>query len=593
MRAIPRAGYISVMNKKLAALSDARLVAQALEQDQAAFGEIYDRYGSQIYSFCRARLRNEADASDAMQDTFVRAASRLDQLRQPEKLRSWLFAIARNEIISTGKTAAKAVGGDAMDEVIDLRGDVDVDLLAAEASAELWAAADGLTVRDQEILELHVRHGLVGQELGDALGLPESTANVALSRLKDRIAICMGSLLVARGGRGDCDELDQLLGDWNGAFTLDLRSRVTRHVKNCDVCEDTKKTLLAAGAFALPVIEVPAGLRSPTVKKMAESSKTATPGTGSSIEQWAWRDDGFPGDVIEERGAASFFSAPTSLLATAAAVLAVVLGVWWVSADDEVTTIVASNTVVANSTTSSSAQIEQSTTAVSTTSTDLEPSSTAPATVATTTGTSAAPSSASTAPNTTDAAIADEPVAADPAGDDPGDGAPTDDDPVDEGPAGEDPDGGEPTGDDPPGDGDPAGEDPVDEDPTDDQQTDEDPADEEPENLAPQIRLLRLGSSEVLINAGSCIGGRTRVDVSVFDDGEIESVVATWAPTAGQTESSELALAGRSQYTGFAGPWEVSGFQSVTVTVTDVGGLTATAQARLEVEACPIGGFTS
>ena len=42
-------------------------------------------------------LSRPADASDAVQDTFVVAAAKLGRLRDPGRLRPWLFAVARNE----------------------------------------------------------------------------------------------------------------------------------------------------------------------------------------------------------------------------------------------------------------------------------------------------------------------------------------------------------------------------------------------------------------------------------------------------------------------------------------------------------------
>jgi DNA-directed RNA polymerase specialized sigma24 family protein len=41
-------------------------------------------------------LHASADAADAVQDTFVIAADRLADLREPDRLRAWLHAAARN-----------------------------------------------------------------------------------------------------------------------------------------------------------------------------------------------------------------------------------------------------------------------------------------------------------------------------------------------------------------------------------------------------------------------------------------------------------------------------------------------------------------
>ena len=59
--------------------------------------QAYDKYASPLYTYCRSLLREPADAADAVQDTFVIAASRLAGLRDRERLRPWLYAVARNE----------------------------------------------------------------------------------------------------------------------------------------------------------------------------------------------------------------------------------------------------------------------------------------------------------------------------------------------------------------------------------------------------------------------------------------------------------------------------------------------------------------
>ena len=49
----------------------ADFVARASAGDTDAFAKLYDTFSTQIYDFCRSILRNDADAGDAAQDTFV------------------------------------------------------------------------------------------------------------------------------------------------------------------------------------------------------------------------------------------------------------------------------------------------------------------------------------------------------------------------------------------------------------------------------------------------------------------------------------------------------------------------------------------
>ena len=67
--------------------------------DRAAFAQMYDRYADRLHDFCIGMLRDRDGAADCVQDAFCIAATRLPQLREPDKLRPWLYSIARNEAL--------------------------------------------------------------------------------------------------------------------------------------------------------------------------------------------------------------------------------------------------------------------------------------------------------------------------------------------------------------------------------------------------------------------------------------------------------------------------------------------------------------
>ena len=80
-------------------MGDSEVVASIVAGDPEGLAEAYDRYADPLYKYCRSMLSDPADAADAVQDTFVIAASRLAGLREPERLRAWLYAVARNECL--------------------------------------------------------------------------------------------------------------------------------------------------------------------------------------------------------------------------------------------------------------------------------------------------------------------------------------------------------------------------------------------------------------------------------------------------------------------------------------------------------------
>lgn len=279
---------------------DASLVVAALGGDRAALGQIYDRYSNDIYSFAMSRLRNPDQAADATQETFVMVATRLSTLRHPERLRAWVFAIARNKIVDQVRYAQRS-HTDVTESMAIYHGDhsasLSTNLESVESASLLWDAAGSLTERDRDLLELSIRHGLDGEDLADALGVAISHLHVLKSRMNDRLKKAVGSLLIARMGTEDCPDLATILRDWDGMFTLDVRSRVTRHVSDCDVCDNKQAALIGRGmAFGmLPIIPAPPSLRGSTIDAMADAIG-AGPGPASTHidDLGGWRGDGFP-----------------------------------------------------------------------------------------------------------------------------------------------------------------------------------------------------------------------------------------------------------------------------------------------------------
>ena len=78
-------------------MDDREIVAAIVAGDPAGLADAYDKYAESLYGYCRWTLGEPDDAADAVEDTFVIAAARLGGLRDPRKLRPWLYAVARNE----------------------------------------------------------------------------------------------------------------------------------------------------------------------------------------------------------------------------------------------------------------------------------------------------------------------------------------------------------------------------------------------------------------------------------------------------------------------------------------------------------------
>jgi hypothetical protein len=88
-------------------MQDRMVVADVIAGDADGFGAAYDQYGASLYAYCRSALP-EGEAAEAVLDTFLIAAVKLDGLGDPGRLGAWLRAVARNECL---RRLGPAAGG--------------------------------------------------------------------------------------------------------------------------------------------------------------------------------------------------------------------------------------------------------------------------------------------------------------------------------------------------------------------------------------------------------------------------------------------------------------------------------------------------
>src|SRR5580700_3620091 len=330
-------------------MRDREVVASIVAGDPAGLAEAYDKYARVLYSYSKTFLREPADAADVVHDTFVIAAGNLDRLRDPERLRPWLYAVTRNLCLRKLR-AEKAVAAEWADIDFAPEGSEDSDIGGAAERAELRAllraAGGGLNAGERDIVELRLWQGLDTAEAATVLGITRAHAHLLMSRGRDQLTASVAALLVARTGRDECATLDHLLSGWDGELTVLLRKRLSRHIEHCDVCSDRRRrelqpallSLWPAGVLAAEALSrhamhaaaVPADLKArvlaaTTGKDATAAAKTAgLTGSGRGV-----RENGFPKPAaahrtVLTRGTHSHLTLWTAA-GTAAAVVAVVV----------------------------------------------------------------------------------------------------------------------------------------------------------------------------------------------------------------------------------------------------------------------------
>src|SRR6201995_268416 len=91
------------------AAADIELVRRALGRDEAAVRAIIKAHNRRLYRLARGILRNDNEAEDVVQETYVRAFTHLAEFRGDSSLSTWLSRIAMNEALGRLRRARPSV----------------------------------------------------------------------------------------------------------------------------------------------------------------------------------------------------------------------------------------------------------------------------------------------------------------------------------------------------------------------------------------------------------------------------------------------------------------------------------------------------
>jgi RNA polymerase sigma-70 factor (ECF subfamily) len=164
---------------------------------------MYADLAPRVHRFLRDMLGDSALASDATQETFVRAFRRVDDLPRTTRLVPWVFGVARFVALETRKARGRGrrVIDDAVatdDRAADTRARTPEDtLLDREAVAVVERALERLPEERRAALLLRCDHGLAYDEIGPLMGWPLSKVKIEIFRARE---ILRATLEEYRGG---------------------------------------------------------------------------------------------------------------------------------------------------------------------------------------------------------------------------------------------------------------------------------------------------------------------------------------------------------------------------------------------------------
>ena len=169
------------------AQSDAKLVLRALNGDERAFGELYDRYVRLVRAICYDSTGELNQAQDMGQEVFLRAYERLGELKEPELFGRWVVSITRNVCreFRRGKYRDRHILVGLDPEELGSTGSPDV---SSDYRMDYLEAAIG-KLSEKERLALHVYYlqGNDAEKAQEILGISRSSFYRVLTAAKEKV----------------------------------------------------------------------------------------------------------------------------------------------------------------------------------------------------------------------------------------------------------------------------------------------------------------------------------------------------------------------------------------------------------------------
>jgi RNA polymerase sigma-70 factor (ECF subfamily) len=177
-------------------LTDAEVVRRVLAGEVELFEVLVRRHDARVYRTARAILRDEAEAEDAMQASWLHAYQHLREFAGAATFSTWLVRIAVNEALGRLRRSRRAPLADLDEEgpIMDSNTELPDERAAArEAVRVLECAVDALPPAYRTVFVLREVEQLSTRVAAQALGIGEAAVKVRLHRARAMLRRALGA----------------------------------------------------------------------------------------------------------------------------------------------------------------------------------------------------------------------------------------------------------------------------------------------------------------------------------------------------------------------------------------------------------------
>lgn len=165
---------------------DRRIVEECISGDARSEKRLYMKYANVVYTICYRYSRNEEDARDILQETFMKVFEKLGQYNGDGSLEGWIRRVAVTTSIRFYRKSLKKKNISKLSDSEYDQSDMETPLEIVSAK-EIMQLINSLSDAYRIIFNMHAIEGYSHKEIGEHLGISEVASRSRLKRAKKQL----------------------------------------------------------------------------------------------------------------------------------------------------------------------------------------------------------------------------------------------------------------------------------------------------------------------------------------------------------------------------------------------------------------------
>lgn len=174
-------------------MSEQELIDACVKNDRKAQRELYDRFSRQMMSVCLRYAGNPTDASDMMQEGFIRVFEKLEQYKGDGALGGWIRRVMVNSALLQIRKEKKHSFADEIDEETNVV-NTSFDVFSKMAADEILQLVQNLPTGYRTVFNLFAIEGYSHKEIAELLRISESTSKTQFHKAKIQLRLDLEAL---------------------------------------------------------------------------------------------------------------------------------------------------------------------------------------------------------------------------------------------------------------------------------------------------------------------------------------------------------------------------------------------------------------